>query len=63
MIAHESDLSNCTSNLGIVGHAHTTDPVVGHCCHFTCTSSSVPVEQEERESEMFKETTYLCAIK
>lgn len=34
-----------TSNLGIIGHAHSTDPVVGRGCHLSGTSRPVPDEE------------------
>lgn len=42
---------DCTSNPGIVGHANSTDPIVGSRCHFSCTSRSMPEEKAEWESE------------
>lgn len=31
----------CTCHFGVVGHAHPTDVVVGHCRHLSSTSSSM----------------------
>lgn len=45
-----------TSNLGIEGHADSTDPIVGYRCHLSCTSCSMPGEEGEQDSVrgMFK---------
>lgn len=34
-----------TSNLGIIGDANSTDLIVGHSCHLSCTSCSMPDEK------------------
>ena len=31
-----------TSNAGIVGHAYTTDTIVGHRSHLSCTPCAMP---------------------
>lgn len=52
-------LFDCTSNLGIVGHADSTDPVVGYRGHLSCTTCSMPKKEEEWErEECFRETSY-----
>lgn len=38
--------SELTSDLGIVGHADSADPIVSHSCHLSCTPRSMPEEEE-----------------
>lgn len=39
---------NHTSDLGIIGDANSTDPIVGHGCHLSGTSCSMPDEKETK---------------
>lgn len=39
-----------TSNLCIVGYTDSTDSIVGHRCHFSCTSGSMPRKEREKET-------------
>lgn len=40
-----------TSDLGVVGHADSADPIIGRRRHLACTSCSVPGERQEESQD------------
>lgn len=50
--------ASLTADLGVVGHAHSADPVVGHGRHLPSTAGSMPETQgagsQERAKVMLK---------